>query len=238
MDNTEIRGRKGVAIRRGRPPNKNKPGRPEGKNNNVKDEILDAGEILFADLGYAGTTLREVSEAAGVTQALVIYYFGSKYGLFEAVFLRRSRRVSEERMARLQALEQQDTMTVEAIMHAFLKPTLTLRETKQGRAFIRLQARLHTEPPEISYGLRNHAYDNSTKAFVSAFMRQLPHLSESEAYWRMTMVIGAYMYTFSDTHRLEELAPQVCNTQDNNELLENIMRFACAGMKATGQLAP
>lgn len=42
------------------------PGRPEGVSN-VRDEILDAAEIEFADLGYAGTSLRNVAERAKVT---------------------------------------------------------------------------------------------------------------------------------------------------------------------------
>lgn len=232
MDSKAIRGRKGVSVRQARPPGKNRPGRPEGTQGTVKEDILDAAEILFADLGYAGTTLREVAEAAQVTQALIIYYFTSKFGLFEAVFLRRSRRISEERMMRLQMLEQQNALSVEKILQAFLKPTLTLRKTKQGRAFIRLQARLHTEPPEISYELRNSAYDNSTKAFVQALQQQLPHLPEGEVYWRMTMVIGAYMYSFSDTHRLEQLASTDYSSLNSDDLLRSITAFACAGMQA------
>ncbi len=195
MNNVNVSGRRGVSAKRSRVATRNKPGRPEGASN-VRDEILDAAELLFANLGYAGTTLREVAEAAQVTQALINYYFGSKYGLFEEVFLRRGRKISDERLSRLEDLKRAGPLQVRDIVHAFLMPTLALRSTKAGRAFIRLQARLHTEPPEISYKLRNDAYDVSTKAYVEAFRAALPHISECEAYWRVTLMVGATCMPF------------------------------------------
>jgi AcrR family transcriptional regulator len=231
MDSQTLNGRRRVPTPRARPAPKNKPGRPEGSSN-VREQIIDAAELIFADQGYAGTTLREVAAFAQVTQALINYYFGSKYGLFEEVFLRRGRIISEERANRLQALKRSGPLDVKRIVHAFLSPTLALRETAGGRAFIRLQARLHTEPPEISYKLRNEAYDSSTKAYVGAFLEAQDHLTEREAYWRVTFMIGAYMYAFSDTHRLEQLAAGVCNCDDSAELLSQITAFVTAGLQA------
>ncbi|HYH30352.1 MAG TPA: TetR family transcriptional regulator [Pseudonocardia sp.] len=48
--------------------------------------LLDAGRHLFASAGYDATTVRGIAERAGVNQALLFRYFGSKEGLFgEAV---------------------------------------------------------------------------------------------------------------------------------------------------------
>jgi AcrR family transcriptional regulator len=210
-----------------------KLGRPEGTGSNVRETILDAAEVTFADLGYAGTTLREVAEKAKVTQALISYYFGSKYGLFEEVFLRRGRKISDARMENLDALKRSgQPLEVRDIVHAFLTPTLALRSTPEGRAFIRLQARLHTEPPEISYKLRNEAYELSTNTYVDAICSALPQLPKKDVYWRVTLMVGAYMYAFSDTHRLEELAKGICNPDDPDEILAQISAFAVGGLNA------
>ena len=214
-------------------PKRGRIGRPEGASGNVRETMLDAAEVTFADLGYAGTTLREVSQKANVTQALISYYFGSKFGLFEEVFLRRSRKISDARLDNLAALMARDAPpTVRDIVLAFLKPTLALRATPEGRAFIRLQSRLHTEPPEISYQLRNEAYDASTRAYVGALRKALPYLPEKDIYWRVTLMVGAYMYAFSDTHRLEQLAPDICNPDDADEILEQITAFVSGGLEA------
>lgn len=208
------------------------PGRPEGESK-LKDAILDAAEPIFADLGYAGTTLREVADQAHVTQALISYYFGTKYGLFEAVFMRRGRAISDQRVEKLQALRAGGKPPVlRQIVQAFLTPTLELRATPAGRHFLRLQARLHTEPPDISYRLRNEAYDSSTRMYVQALRQAVPALSAKDAYWRMTLMVGAYMYAFSDTHRLEQLAPGVCNPDDPQEIIDQITAFCVAGFRA------
>jgi AcrR family transcriptional regulator len=222
-----------VRLEEAQAPKRGRIGRPEGATGNVRKTMLDAAEVTFADLGYAGTTLREVSQKAHVTQALISYYFGSKFGLFEEVFLRRSRKISDDRLDNLAALlKQSQAPAVRDIVLAFLKPTLALRGTPEGRAFIRLQSRLHTEPPEISYQLRNEAYDVSTRAYVDALRQALPHLPEKDIYWRVTLMVGAYMYAFSDTHRLEQLAGDVCNPDDADEILEQITTFVSGGLAA------
>lgn len=44
--------------------------------------IRDAAARLFADRGYASTSVREIASLAGVDPALIIRHFGSKEGLF------------------------------------------------------------------------------------------------------------------------------------------------------------
>ncbi len=208
------------------------PGRPEGVST-VRDEILDAAEIEFANRGYAGTSLRDVAERAKVTQALINYYFHSKHGLFDDVFLRRGRQVTEERAKRLKELRRMDEPAdVRAIVEAFFGPALAMREMAGGGHFMRLNARLHTEPPEVSGPLRNAAYDQSSHDFAAVLHEALPHLSRADVYWRLTLTIGAYLYAFSDTHRLDILAPGICNPNDAEELFTAITSFITGGMQA------
>jgi AcrR family transcriptional regulator len=208
-------------------------GRPAGATENQKESILDAAEVDFSHRGYAGTTLREVAVSCGVTQALITYYFGTKQQLFEEVFLRRATKISADRVELLEQLEARGKdVDLEEIVRAFLKPIIALRSTVSGRAFIRLQARLHTEPPEVSYKLRGMAYSESTQAYVDALRVVLPDLPAKDLYWRVTLMIGAYLYAFSDTHRLEVLAKDICNSADSVEVLEQLTSFVVGGLRA------
>jgi AcrR family transcriptional regulator len=206
-------------------------GRPTG-NINQRENILDAAEVDFSQRGYAGTSLKEVAASCGVTQALITYYFGTKQQLFEQVFLRRAMLISEERVTLLHELSEGKDASVRDIVRAFLLPLVALRKTDGGRAFIRLQARLHTEPPEISYSLRSTAYGDSTDAYVEALRAALPGLPAKDLYWRVTMMIGAYLYAFSDTHRLDVLAKGACDPWDANETLEQLTNFIVGGLEA------
>ena len=48
--------------------------------------LLDVGRVLFADVGYARTTMEEIVRRAGVTRGALYYHFHDKNGLFKAVF--------------------------------------------------------------------------------------------------------------------------------------------------------
>jgi AcrR family transcriptional regulator len=233
-----VRGRRGAPAKRARAatPRKKKPGRPGGTST-VRDSILATSEKMFADLGYAGTTLREIADGAHVTQALINYYFGSKFALFEEVYLRRAVEVARERLVNLETMEQVSALTgeptaVQDIVRAFLEPTLALRATPEGRNFLRLQSRLHTEPPHLSYKLRTDAYDRSTRGYVELLRKVVPRLSAMDAYWRVTMMIGTYLYAFSDTHRMEELAGGAYDASDSAAILEQVTRFLTGGLQA------
>lgn len=54
-----------------------------------KDHILDVAEKIFSELGFDGASTRVISGEAGVNMAMLNYYFGSKEGLFLAVFDRK-----------------------------------------------------------------------------------------------------------------------------------------------------
>ena len=75
----------------------------------TKVQILDAAEQLFADDGFAKTSLRSIVSAAGVNLAAINYHFGTKEGLIRAVLERRMNPLADERLKRLDECEANDT---------------------------------------------------------------------------------------------------------------------------------
>ena len=51
----------------------------------AKEKLLAAATRLFAEKGFAGVSIRQLAEAAGVNSAMISYYYGGKEGLYEAV---------------------------------------------------------------------------------------------------------------------------------------------------------
>jgi len=54
----------------------------------LKTQILDTAEELFAEYGYAATSIRRITDQVGVNPALVHYYFGNKKNLLQEVMER------------------------------------------------------------------------------------------------------------------------------------------------------
>ena len=57
----------------------------------TKAALLDAAASLFAERGFDRTTVRDIAKQAGVNQALLFRYFGTKEALFEEVIARTGR---------------------------------------------------------------------------------------------------------------------------------------------------
>lgn len=54
-----------------------------------KGSILEAAEQLFIELGYEGTSTRQIAKASGANMSMINYYFGSKEGVFMEIMNRR-----------------------------------------------------------------------------------------------------------------------------------------------------
>jgi len=64
-------------------------GRPvDTDQQDLRIKILDTAEELFADNGYAATSIRRIADISGVNPALVHYYFGTKKALLQSVLER------------------------------------------------------------------------------------------------------------------------------------------------------
>lgn len=54
----------------------------------AKERIMDAAEKLFADSGFAATSVGQIAEAAGANRALLYYYFRDKQDLYCSIVSR------------------------------------------------------------------------------------------------------------------------------------------------------
>ena len=52
---------------------------------NARERLLKTATDIFAEKGYAGASVREIVDCAGVSKPVLYYYFQSKEGLFLAI---------------------------------------------------------------------------------------------------------------------------------------------------------
>lgn len=68
-----------------RPVRKRAPGRPSADSPDLRGRLLEAALACFVRKGIAATSLRDIATEAGVTPALLHYYFGDKAQLQQEV---------------------------------------------------------------------------------------------------------------------------------------------------------
>ncbi|RFB85101.1 TetR family transcriptional regulator [Rhizobium leguminosarum bv. trifolii] len=215
------------------------PGRPArtdilGKASDLRDSILDHAELVFAEAGYEGANLREIASRAGVNQALIRYYFGSKADLFEECFRRRGGLLAGHRHVNLdRLLEISENPSVEDLVYAYLKPQWDMKySSPNGAAFVAMQARLHAEPEEHALRLRREVYDASVKRYISAISHVLPQVPRDIISVRMAFLVGAYLFMLNDLGRIGDLTEGHLTSFGKNEMLDQLVRFLAAGLRA------
>lgn len=198
---------------------------------NTKERILHAAEDLFAQHGFAGTSLRQVTSRADVNIAAVNYHFGSKENLVHEVFKHRMDQMSEKRLASLAVATEKDPQDLEAILLAFIQPALALTMDRHGASFVRVLARAYAEKND---GLRNFLSENYgqvLREFAKAIAHCLPTLSKEELYWRMDFTAGALTYAMADFGLIKRQAG-VSEKVHCEKAAQQLIKFAQAGLKA------
>ena len=208
----------------------------------VRDRILDTAEAYFAEDGYTGVSLRQITAAAGVNLAAVNYYFGSKLNLLREVFGRRAAPINAERMRRLAACNaaidrgatgEGQAGAVAAVVAAFIEPTLRGGHLEEGgEAYRRIMGRMSSSPlPEVREIL-HEIYREAALSFIETLSRVGPRLSEREFFWRLTCIYGAMLYILADTGRLERLTDSGFEMSRVDEAIAYAIPFLAAGFVA------
>lgn len=117
---------------------------------NVRDDLLEAAETLFAERGLAGVSLREIGAAAGATNSNAIqYHFGDRAGLVRAVVARHDATVEARRHAVLDQLEADGSPTLPALAGALVRPLAAELSEPGGGGYLRVLGELLNSPRPI-----------------------------------------------------------------------------------------
>jgi hypothetical protein len=76
-------------------------------------------------------------------------------------------------------------------------------------------------------------HDELALRFVDAMCKALPNLTRVQVMWRYKFSLGALLYTLSDhmqNHRLRRLSQGECDTDNADEILDNLVPYLVAGL--------
>lgn len=198
----------------------------------TKDRILGAAEELFAQHGFVGTSLRQVTSRADVNIAAVNYHFGSKENLINEVFRRRMDEMSRQRLSQLEQASKDRPGELEAVLAAFVEPALAVARDRQGgAAFIRVIARAYAEKNDGLRQFLSEQYGHVLREFARAIAQCVPGLEKEQLYWRLDFLSGALTYAMSDFGLIKRPAG-VSEVAHRKRAADELIRFAAAGIKS------
>jgi AcrR family transcriptional regulator len=202
----------------------------------TRERILDAAEHLFAERGFHGVSVRDITGAAEVDVALASYHFGNKEGLLEAVFLRRAKDLNDERLARLDAIldaQRKRPPRLEEIIDAFTHPLLdrSTRGSAGWKSYFALIAEINNSP-EFGGVLMTRYFDPVVQRFIEAIKAALPDCENQDIYWAYHFLSGALTLTFAETGRIDKLSGGACRSSDLDSVHQRLVPYCAAGFRA------
>ena len=219
-------------------------------NPDTRERILDVAEHEFMSHGYEGTSIRMITSRAEVNLAAINYHFGSKEGLLREVFRRRLAWLNSERLAVLDALEEQANgapLKPSQILEAFFGTLLRIGEdeARGGMTFLRLLGRTLTDPSEFIRAFFATEYTDVIDRYKLALFRALPDVPKAEIVWRLHFMLGAVSYAIAGTdilkvitgHELSDISGQETGGSSDNRseakrLSQRLMPFLLGGLRA------
>jgi len=194
---------------------------------------LDEAQRVFADFGYDGASLRQIAEAASVPVALVSYHFGSKDGLYRAVFYRRAPTIVEQRRAGIAiAMSEPDLdRRLELLVKVLVVPWLWLRAHDKDSSLGRLLAHEATDPNSEVRGILRDLLDPVAYEIMTALASALPGRSVEDVAWAYQFMLGAMVYVMSDVGRIARLSKGRCHPDDGEAAVAHMVAFLTAGIR-------
>jgi AcrR family transcriptional regulator len=199
----------------------------------TREKVLDVAEKLFAEYGFAGVSVRDITEQADVRLASINYHFGSKGQLFDEVIGRRAHALSEARKQALEAinfdsLDKEEAL--EAVLRAFVEPMLRQRLTggpgwKNYCRLIAQQAVLRN-----NRRLTSRFFDERALEFVAALKRADASLSDRQAHYAFQFLVGTTLYVFAENGRLDILSDKSFKSSDMTAICDELLPFLKGGL--------
>lgn len=203
----------------------------------TKTKILNAAEQLFADRGFADTSLRLITSQAEVNLASVNYHFGSKKELIQAVLARYLEVFVPGLTDALNELNERDERAEQRnVFECLVSPLLALNAFKHRgtTTFLQLLGRGYVENQgHLRWFITTH-YGQMLELFNQAVQSANPHLSKEEIFWRLHFTLGTVVFTMASSKALIDIAKADFNDDvDIEGLIRKVIPFISAGVSTS-----
>lgn len=202
--------------------------------------ILDTAEHLFAERGFAETSLRTITSRAGVNLAAVNYHFGSKKSLIQAVFERfltpfcaaldaaLDRRLADSG-GRAMPLDE----LLGLIAHTVSE--LHARDAARSVVFMRLVGLAYNESQGHMRRYLWTQYGHTFTRLERLLAEAMPDIPREERFWRMHFALGSVVFTLSGLAPLQAVAAaEYSDPPDFSTVVMRLLPFLVGGIRQGG----
>lgn len=207
----------------------------------TKSAIMDAAEIVMAEHGANGATIREIVAEAGANISAVHYHFNSREGLVEAILGRGGDYVSRRRLEMIAEFDRVGTTPTPMDVVSFLvDPMIELLERKgeAGRRFLRFIARLQFDRRSQPEGSGLHIqeerryYPQIRQRLTRLAEQACPDVAEADLKQRITMAIDTLLQSLANAEFMSTEWESDERRDELHSYAANLKAFLAGGLAA------
>lgn len=194
----------------------------------TRARILATAESFFAQRGYAGVSLRQITAKARVNVAALNYHFYDRERLYLEIVRRRLGAVNRSRLALLEAALSragEAPAPLPEIFEALARP-LFLPDPDMGPDAPRLLGRLLSERQPFADDFLREEFQPVMTRFGQALRRHQPALPPADFVWRLSFVTGALHHALVTLPDMPLHTRGLCAAGDCAAALRNFTQFA------------
>ena len=201
---------------------------------NLRKRILDVAEELFAEKGFTGTSIREVTKRAGCNLAAVNYYFHGKENLYVEVFQRHMHTIRDQRINSIRRilLNQTEQTALEALLQSFATEFLEpFREDGTGNRLMKLMMKERNEPHLSNQIFIDEVIQPVKNIMKDALIRICPGLHDTEADLCIHSIVGQLTHVLQARDLFKGMDITTAPVLDLPKALEHVVKFSAAGIR-------
>lgn len=211
--------------------------------NHTQKKIVEAAEIEFAEKGYGGASIREITKRAGVNIAAINYHFGSKEILFMEMVRYRIEPINRLRIDLLEsALKESGSkpLPIDEIVGFVVRPLLKefISKGRSDFRFMRAMGKAMAEERSFMKDLHQDILKEIITKFSKAIAESLDDPGFEKVSYGMHFLSCCMMGIMMQHSRLEFLSGGKIDLHDTEGLANHLVAFISAGLQAVTKVNP
>ncbi len=200
----------------------------------TRKRLLEAAEEMFAQNGFDGTTIRDITTKARRGPASINYFYGDKRELYEELFRLRLREMNESRLNAIETVMSDKTkLTLEKLLYAysvdFLKP---FADPQQSQRFMQLFFREMAEQRLPRNMFLDELAAPSIAAMEEAIAVVCPNINKHDTLMCVLSLTGQLVHIMQVKVLFEGAQGHSITSINIDESINHIVKFSAAGIRA------
>jgi AcrR family transcriptional regulator len=198
----------------------------------ARQRLLETSEKLFAEKGFDGVSVRDITSLAGCNVASINYHFGGKDKLYVEIMKGRMVALREIRVGSIAEVMGKEGTTLEDLLRAFSWAFIDpLVDEARGGQIMKLMMREMLDPHLPAEMFCDEVIKPVMGAMIEALTKVCPSIEVNQVMLCIHSLIAQLLHTVHVNGMLAKMESGECEHPSLEGFVEHIVKFTAIGIR-------